>query len=224
MKKISTKILKDYYIYLFLIAILVVSPKVDMIVSKYFFLADEKIFYLHNYPLFEFIRYYMPGILLSIATLIFILWLIGEIRGRKWIWHINDKICAFTVGSMILGPGIVVNAIFKTFWGRARPLEILEFGGNKIFTPAYMISDQCNLDCSFMSGHTSVGFWVMCFALLTPKKYRKISVFFAILFGITVGISRIAQGKHFLSDVIFAGVVTIAIITWMHKKIFKNQS
>lgn len=224
MKKISERKLKDIYIYLFLIAILVVSPKVDMVVSKYFYLADEKIFYLKDFPLFTFMRYYMPGILLGLATLILFLWIFGEIRGKKWFFGIDDKICAFTVGSIILGPGIIVNIIFKTFWGRARPLEILEFGGSKLFTPAYIMSDQCNLDCSFMSGHTSVGFWVMSFALLAPQKYRKISVLFAILFGITVGISRIAQGKHFLSDVIFAGVVTIAITTWMHKKIFKNEN
>lgn len=224
MKKISETKLKDIYIYLFLIAILYVSPKVDIIVSKYFFLADEKIFYLKNYPLFEFMRYYMPGILLGIAVLILFIWIFGEIRDKNWILGIDDKICAFTVGSLILGPGIIVNAIFKTFWGRARPLEILQFGGHKLFTPAYVISDQCNIDCSFMSGHTAVGFWVVSFALLVPKKYRKISIFFAILFGTTVGLSRIAQGKHFLSDVVFSGVVTIAIIIWMHKKIFKEEN
>ena len=42
---------------------------------------------------------------------------------------------AFLVILLVVGPGLLVNAVFKDHWGRPRPREIVQFGGQKQFSP-----------------------------------------------------------------------------------------
>ena len=100
-------------------------------------------------PIFRFVHSGFPEILVGIATSVLIIWLIGEARHQKWLLGINRKVGSYVVGSIVLGPGIIVNGIFKSLWGRARPSQIVEFGGDKIYTPPLVITDQCDWNCSF---------------------------------------------------------------------------
>jgi lipid A 4'-phosphatase len=120
---------------------------------------------------------------------------------------------AFLLTSLIVGPGLVANALFKENWGRARPRQITEFGGTAEFSPPLVMTDQCASNCSFVSGDASMGFFFVAVAMVAPKRYRKASLIAALLFGSFIGFMRIIQGAHFLSDVIFAGVfVGLSII------------
>ena len=47
---------------------------------------------------------------------------------------------------------------FKDTWGRARPINIQEFGGDKIYTQPFIKSDQCEKNCSWISGESSAAF------------------------------------------------------------------
>lgn len=40
-----------------------------------------------------------------------------------------------------LGPGLLVNAVLKEQWGRARPSQVAEFGGSAAYTPVWLPSD-----------------------------------------------------------------------------------
>ena len=104
----------------------------------------------------------------------------------------------------ILNLGIVVNLFFKNIWGRARPGDILQLGGRENFTPWFQISDACANNCSFVSGDAAVGFSLIVFYFLTNK-----IVFFwlSLLFGFGIGLIRIMEGGHFVSDVVMAAVV-----------------
>lgn len=105
------------------------------------------------------------------------------------VWKISCRVCGgidnrvvlLTSGTMLVGPFLIVNGIFKTFWGRARPRDIDLFGGSKAFSLPLEISNQCAWDCSFMSGHTAVAFWLLAPALLAPKKFRSFAVAAALL-------------------------------------------
>ncbi|MFN7094324.1 MAG: phosphatase PAP2 family protein, partial [Burkholderiales bacterium] len=97
-------------------------------------------------------------------------------------------------------------SVFKDHWGRARPIQVTEFGGSKRFTPMGVITNQCERNCSFVSGHASVGFYLMAFAWVT-KQNRKIWFFLGWFVGMVIGGLRIWQGGHFLSDVIVAGML-----------------
>ncbi|MDR1693798.1 MAG: phosphatase PAP2 family protein [Lactobacillaceae bacterium] len=194
--------------------VIALSPYLDIFISGAFFKDGNFLF--KNNIIFNFVDKYFPHILVLISLSVFLLWLAGYFNSKKWIFYINTKAMWFLCGTMLIGPLIIVNGLFKTFWGRARPKDIIEFGGDKIFSPAMIISDQCRWDCSFVSGHTSVAFWLIALALVMPEKHRKAYVWAAFVIGVFVAFVRIAQGYHFFSDVFFAGVVTTYVIWIMY--------
>jgi lipid A 4'-phosphatase len=125
-------------------------------------------------------------------------------------WLGNRQII-YLILALLIGPGIVVNTICKNnLFGRARPSQIVEFGGNKQFSPAMVISDQCQKNCSFPSGHASLGFYFTAIAFIAPK-HKKLIFGLALIFGSVVGASRIVHGSHFISDIIFAALFVIYI-------------
>lgn len=156
------------------------------------------------------------------GLVIFGLWLGGRLNCRV-IAGVNRRVMLLTFGTLVLGPLLAINGILKSFWGRARPMEIFEFGGFKTFSPAGIISNQCSLDCSFASGHTAMGFWALSLALLAPRRFRRQAVAAALTLGALLGIGRIAQGMHFLSDVLFAAFITCGIILWMHRSLYPEE-
>ena len=220
-KPVCTPPQLNFWIICALFMIVAVSPQLDLAVSAFFF-RDNR-FYLGDWGFFPFLRRGLPEIFIGIAAAFGLIWGWGLLR-RRWLWGINTKVMLLTTGSMLLGPILIVNGIFKTFWGRARPYQIIEFGGNKNFTSPMVISNQCDWDCSFMSGHTAVIFWSLALALLLPHRYRKWGISAVIILGIATGIARIAQGSHFVSDVFFSATITYALILWLHFKTFWGRA
>jgi lipid A 4'-phosphatase len=116
---------------------------------------------------------------------------------------------------LIVGPMLAVNAGLKESWGRARPRDVVEFGGAHKFTPAWIISDQCSHNCAFTSGHAAAGF-SLCIGFFVSR--RKIWLNGGLLFGGLVSLSRMMNGAHFFSDVLFSFFVVFisaAIVTWL---------
>ncbi len=113
--------------------------------------------------------------------------------------------------SLIIGPGLIVNYGLKEHFGRARPRHVLEFGGSKSFTPAGIISDQCNHNCSFSSGHAAMGYYFTIFSYITPPQYKTASFIVGVILGSVIGIGRVIQGGHFLSDVVYSGLIIFLV-------------
>lgn len=109
---------------------------------------------------------------------------------------------------LLLGPVIVVNGVFKDHWDRARPRQVVEFGGSQKFTPAWVISDQCRRNCSFTSGHAAAGF---SFVVAHFVAASRIWLWIGVIFGGITGLTRIVVGAHFLSDVIFSFFIVYLI-------------
>ena len=154
------------------------------------------------------------GLLLSIAA--------RQLWGRYLFGLTRRSICFIAVFS-ILGPGLIVNHVFKDHWDRARPRAIVEFGGEKTFTPPLVIADQCERNCSFVSGEASYGFAYVALAFLVAPRWRRRVFWAAIGFGSVVGAFRMLVGAHFLSDVFFAGVFTIAFAWYAHREIVMRR-
>lgn len=108
---------------------------------------------------------------------------------------------------LVIGPLVVSNIGFKDHWGRARPRDVVEFGGAKAFTPVFPPSDQCGRNCSFVSGEASAIYIVFFAAAFLLRRHARRLILLGIVLGSIAGLARIAQGGHFLSDVIFAGVL-----------------
>lgn len=127
---------------------------------------------------------------------------------------------AFLLFALFLGPGLVVNYVFKENWGRARPREVVEFGGVSQYTPPLEISKECEGNCSFVSGHASGAFFLLSLSWV----YRQRRWFWlSVCLGCLVGLGRVLQGGHFVSDVVFAfwAVYFSSLVTAM---LFKLKS
>jgi len=121
--------------------------------------------------------------------------------------------------SVIFNIVIVVNLLLKNFWGRARPNDILQLGGKESYTPWFKVSDACSSNCSFVSGDASVGFALVGLFFLTKNKNF---YWLALFSGFFLGIIRILEGGHFLSDIVFAGFL-IFILTYVQSLIYKKK-
>lgn len=127
----------------------------------------------------------------------------------------NSRKIVFIVLVIIVGPGLIVNSLFKNHFGRARPAQIEEFGGTHHFTRALKISDQCEKNCSFVCGDAAGGFSFLALALLATRR-RKVYMSMAIGAGFALGLMRIVQGAHFLSDVLYSGIFTVATVYFLY--------
>ena len=41
----------------------------------------------------------------------------------------------FLIATMALGPGLMANVLLKDHWGRSRPIDVKQFGGNERLSP-----------------------------------------------------------------------------------------
>lgn len=201
-----------------LLAPLALVPAIDIAVSRLFFLSDQHIFLLRSHPFGEFVRKTLPVILFAVAGGFALLGVAAGLR-RRPLLGVSPRSALFVVLALALGPGLVVNVVFKDNWGRPRPSTIAEFGGPNHYVSPLLPSDQCPDNCSFPSGHASLGFWLVAPALLAPVGQRRRWVAAALAFGLAVGVVRIAQGGHFLSDVAFSGVMVTGLSQWLKRLI-----
>ncbi|RPJ41631.1 MAG: phosphatase PAP2 family protein [Candidatus Latescibacterota bacterium] len=107
---------------------------------------------------------------------------------------------------LIVGPGILVNVLCKDHWGRPRPRDLAEFGGQEPFWEVLEWRPGGE-GHSFPSGHASSGFYLLApFFPLRRTRPRRALFFLALglAYGVLMGMARIGQGAHFASDVLWA--------------------
>lgn len=113
----------------------------------------------------------------------------------------------FIVLLLALGPGLVVNVILKDHFGRPRPSDLVEFGGAHHFVQFWQPGSG-GKNSSFPSGHASIAFFLMAPWFIYRKHRKRLALFFlgaGIFFGLLVGLARVLQGAHFVSDILWAG-------------------
>jgi membrane-associated PAP2 superfamily phosphatase len=135
--------------------------------------------------------------------------LLGWWRPRWIRRHARRRAVALAL-CMLFGVGMLVNGVLKEQWGRSRPAAVVDFGGAVPFEPALRPGDLCRTNCSFVSGHAATGFAVLSVGLFAAPGRRRRWLLAGLAAGTVVGIGRIAQGGHFASDVVFAGLVVWA--------------
>jgi len=98
----------------------------------------------------------------------------------------------------------------KNHWGRARPHQLIEFGGNAHFTPAWERVHECLSNCSFTSGHAGMAACLGLLVVLLPPRWRAPYLVFAVAFTTLAGFVRMAHGAHFFSDVVLSPLIVFA--------------
>lgn len=205
-----------------LLLVVMLFPEIEIGLTRAFFDAEQQFFPFRIAPLGDFVRKTLPIILFALAALVAILGLIAALR-RRTLFGVGPRVALYLLASLALGPGLVVNVVLKDHWGRPRPSTIAEFSGPNTYVPPFIPSTQCDDNCSFPSGHAALGFWMVAFALLAPQRHRQLSVAAALLFGSLVGLARIAQGGHFLSDVLVSGLLVSGFCLWLHRGLILKQ-
>jgi lipid A 4'-phosphatase len=197
-------------------------PELDLWFSALFFEEADRFSHAYNRSFGIIRNVFMYG--LTLVALLTIAILIRSLSiGKRRAVSLN--VWWFMVASFMVGPIGIVNGIFKTYWGRARPADVEYFGGDKIFTPPMIITDQCETNCSFVSGEGSaiataiIILAIVLWANMTAL-WRTISIYVVLpmsLFGIAL---RIITGRHFLSDTIF-GALYCGLVVWLFYAAFK---
>jgi lipid A 4'-phosphatase len=140
-------------------------------------------------------------------------------RGRVWL-SLGLPQWLFLAVCLGVGPGLVANLLLKDQWGRARPKHVAEFGGEKAFTPALAPGRECRRGCSFVSGEAASVFVPFYAAALVLPQRSLLLVSAGTAAGLCTGLIRISQGAHFLSDVIFAGVLMALTVLIVRRLMF----
>ena len=174
-------------------------------------------------PWLSFYRYgiYPPLLVGTVGAL-------GLMCGR-WIWRDADpshlrtmrRGGLFLVLLLAIGPGLLVNTGLKMMWGRPRPLQCQEFGGELAFHSVGDWSTYNLPNSSFPSGHASIAFFLMGPAFIINPRHTRLRRYWlagGIGYGLAMGFTRILQGGHFLSDVLWAGVIVYfvgVVLAWL---------
>lgn len=196
-----------------------IFPQLDLWAAGWFYRDG---FFLADNAVLRFIFRAVYWVTDALAILLPLALALVLLRKRS-LFGLDRLALVFLIVSLAVGPGLAVNTILKDHWGRARPSQVVEFGGAKQFTPVLEPSDQCNRNCSFPAGHPAIGFYFVSFALLIPAlRPRRIVFGAAVLAGALLGLMRMAQGAHFLSDVVFCGLIVVGIAGLAHEMIVRR--
>jgi len=168
-------------------------PSIDLGISRMLF--DDGFYLRGQWTVLahDSVLYFLVLSLFSVVGL----YAFNRIFGRS-LGKIDGKKVSYLFLVLILGAGLVVNGVFKDDFGRARPRDIEEFGGSKHFTPAFVVSQECDRNCSFSSGDGAGAFFAVALALALSRKRAMLLA--ALAYGVIVSLSRVASGAHFFSD------------------------
>lgn len=201
-----------------LLASFVVWPEMDLAVSGLFAGPEQGFFLRHNSILIGLGKTAFYGA--RLLALLFAVCAFASVVFKRAVGGLRAKSWLFLLLCLLVGPGLLANVVFKDHWGRARPREIVAFGGVKTFTPALLFSDQCKRNCSFVSGDGAFGFFLPSLAYVVAPRRRRALFWGCMGLGAVFSGARIMLGAHFLSDVLYAAVIVLATSAALHALLF----
>ena len=212
------------------LSVLIRWTDLDLVVAGWFYNQQSQVW---TYELAQpWLTIYRQGVLPS-----FVLGIGGGIVALtgRWLlprsdWRKSQSIRRagwFLCWMLLLGPGLIVNVGFKHLWGRPRPLQCTVFNGEREFLPVGTWATEPSRNSSFPSGHAAVAFYLMAPGFIAGRRRPRLaaaSFFLGSLLGLGMGLTRVIQGAHFVSDILWAGVLvylTGAGLAWL---ILRNET
>lgn len=195
------------------LCLLMFVPGLDLAFSSLFY-AEGAGFFLGQARFLGFVREAVPIIIIGSVLFSVLLWLAG-LAFRQPFLGMTTRRTAYLLATLAIGPGLLVESLLKSHWGRARPNDTVSFGGSGAYTPPGWIAQECSHNCAFVSGHAALAFWLTAYAFLLPPAWRRRGLLAGLACGALVGLVRVVQGAHFLSDVVFAGAFILTVNTLM---------
>jgi membrane-associated PAP2 superfamily phosphatase len=171
-------------------------------------------------PLWLFLYRYgtMPGLALTLAALIGF----GFSYRIRWLrpWRREFLLVFLTA---VIGGGVLVNAFFKPYWGRPRPRQVAIYGGQyeyrEFYSPGTPGKGQ-----SFPCGHCTMGFVFVSLAVLRRRAPAAAlaGAGFGAIYGSFLGLGRIVQGAHFVTDVLWSFGILALVAVVLHQFILPD--
>lgn len=198
------------------LAIIPFTPYLDITISGLFY---HNGFIYKDYSYFNFLLKYGEIPALLSAALAFVIFLLSFFF--KPLRSLRET-CLFITLTLVVGAGLITNAILKDHWGRPRPRQTTIFGGNQPFKAMYQPDFHNPNGASFNSGHAAMGFFFLSFIIAGWRRHSRFFVIAGIILtlfmGLSLSLTRIVQGGHFFSDVLTSAIVmwlTAVLINWL---------
>ncbi len=196
-------------------ALFFVCPGIDRWVSGLFVRPDEG-FWLGDWPPFATIRLIGDLLVWSGAVVLagaFVVKTALPLRRPP----LDLRAAFYLLACLALGPGLVVNAGLKDHWGRPRPVQVeSRTGAAPPYQRVWVIGDGCASNCSFVSGEVASAVVWIALVPLVGRRWRRVVGGAVLAWAGVIGAVRIAQGGHYLSDVLLAGVITWLVAWAVH--------
>jgi len=183
--------------------------ELDVGVERFFY-SDDLGWFLRGSPLVDVMYGWglVPSFLLFAGAATILLW--SVLTGKRLSWR---RPALFLTLLFLLAPGLITNGILKPHWHRPRPRETAELGGTDAFLPVLSAPDPGEGE-SFPSGHAAVAFYLAAPYFVLRRRRRRLALGFLLvgtLYGLLMGLTRIAVGGHYPSDVLWAWGVTYGL-------------
>ena len=152
-------------------------PDLDLRVERYFYAVEDaahNTFAFRIYPpvmLARDIGLWIGTVLIAPAVAALVIKLI--MPRRKLL--MSGRAIVFLIATVALAPGLLVNVVLKDHWGRPRPIDVMQFGGNEHFVAWWNPRGDCPANCAFVSGDVAGAFWTVAPAALAPPQWLAIA-------------------------------------------------
>jgi lipid A 4'-phosphatase len=182
---------------------LIRARDLDLAVARRFFSATPPHWPLETAPLVA--GLYDWGNALSLGLLA---WALVSLVGGLFSTRLRGarRPAAFVLLLGLLVPGLLVNTVLKPNWNRARPRNVVEFGGTNEFQPILSPPGDHERH-SFPSGHVASASLMVAPAFLLRRRRRRaarVALALALAWTAAMGLVRIQAGGHWLSDCLWS--------------------
>lgn len=146
------------------------------------------------------------------AAILLFTWIVPALRPQR-------QLLLFIFLAMTLAP-LAVTAL-KQVTDRPCPWDLADFGGGMPYTHLFEMREQPHAQgLCFPAGHASTGFALLAFYFAAYRERRRalarMALIAALSAGLLLGIARIAQGAHFISHVLWTGLVCWLVMVMLH--------
>ena len=201
------------------------NTSIDQTISNWFYDHSAHAFPLRYTFFFDTVLHHWTKYAVILATCIVVAALL-----LTWIIPILARWRAtllFLALAMALAPLTV--SLLKLITDRPCPWDFVEFGGLEPYTHLFQFRGTAHArGLCFPAGHAATGFALMAFFFVFHREHRhalaRSALLAGILTGVLLGIGRIAQGAHFMSHVLWSGLVCWLVMVALYAALLRPRS